>query len=94
MLKKFSIDYVIRPQHNERVDTHMTDDPVEAEDFLMHLLTSGARITEIRHDGKILSGSQFDQMMKVAAERVATLLLRESLNLDASEAKDRFGLAA
>lgn len=94
MLKKFSIDYVAMPKHNQRVYTHMTDDPVEAEDFLMQLLASRARIQEIRHEGIVLNRPQFDQMLKVAAERVASLLLRESLALDASEIKDRFGFAA
>ena len=94
MLKKFSIDYIAMPKRNQRVYTHLTDDPVEAEDFLMQLLASRARIKEIRHEGKSLSGPQFNQMLKVAAERVASLLLRESLDLDASEIKDRFGFAA
>lgn len=94
MLKKFSIDYVAIPRHQSRIFTHLTDDPVEAEEFLMHLLGSGARINEIRHDGKALSGPQFDKMVKVAAERAASLMLRESLGLDAAEIKNRFGFAA
>ena len=92
MLKKFSIDY--SPKHNSRVFTHFTDDPVEAEEFLMQLLAASARIKEIRHDGIALSGHQFDQMVKVAVERVASLMLRESLALDAVEIKSRFGFAA
>jgi hypothetical protein len=71
MLPKFSVDYIAMPKHNHRVFTHQTDDPVEAEGFLMHLLASSARIKEIRHDGKALSGPQFNQMLKVAAERIA-----------------------
>ena len=59
MLPKFSIDYIAMPKHNHRVFTHQTDDPVEAEGFLMHLLVSSARINEIRHDGKALNGPQF-----------------------------------
>jgi hypothetical protein len=94
MQKKFSIDYIAIPKHNQRVYTHLTDDPVEAEDFLMQLLASRARIKEIRHEGLALSGPQFNQMLKVAAERVASLLLREALDLDASEIKHRFGFAA
>jgi uncharacterized protein YciW len=94
MQKKFSIDYVAMPKHNNRLYTHWTDDPVEAEEFLMNLLVNSARIKEIRHEGKVLTGRQFDQMIKVAVERVASLLLRESLALDASEIKDRFGFAA
>ena len=94
MLTKFAIDYIVVPQHNKRITTHFTDDPVEAEDFLMHLLLARARITEVRHEGTVLTGSQFNRMLKTAAERVASSLLRESLLLDAAEIKDRFGFAA
>jgi hypothetical protein len=94
MLKKFSIDYIAIPKHNKRVYTHLTDDPIEAEEFLMHLLSSKARINEIRHEGNVLTGRQYDQMIKVAAERVASLMLRESLGVDAAEIKSRFGFAA
>lgn len=55
MLKKYSIDYVVMPKHNKRVFTHLTDDPVEAEEFLMHLLITSALIKEIRHEGLALS---------------------------------------
>src|SRR5712671_4456158 len=91
MLKKFSIDYIAMPKHNTRVYTHLTDDPVEAEEFLMHLLSASARIKEIRHDGHILTGSQFDKMVKLAAERVASRMLAESLAVDGAEIKRRFG---
>ena len=94
MLKKFAIDYITQPQHNSRVSTHYTDEPVEAEDFLMHLLLARARIKEIRHEAAALSGHQFDRMLKVAAERIASGMLRESLGLDADEVKFRFGFAA
>jgi hypothetical protein len=94
MLKKFSIDYVAMPKHGTRRLTHLTDDPVEAGEFLMHLLVAGACIKEIRHEGKALSGPQFDQMLKVAAERVASLMLMESIGLDPAEIKSRFGFAA
>ncbi len=94
MLKKYSIDYMVMPRHNQRVFTHMTDDPVEAEEFLMHLLITSAAIKEIRHEGIALSGHRFDRLIKVAAERVASLLLSESLGLDASEITARFGFAA
>lgn len=94
MLNKFAIDYVVFPHHGIRVFTHLTDDPIEAEDFLMHLLVTRARIVEIRHEGTAITGHQFNQMLKVAAERIAAALLRESLALDAAEIKDRFGFAA
>ena len=94
MLTKFAIDYIAFPQHSTRVFTHLTDDPVEVEDFLMHLLAARVRITAIRHDGVVMTSHQFDRMLKVAAERIASELLRESLALDGAEVKDRFGFAA
>lgn len=94
MLNKFAIDYITHPHHPSRVYTHGTDDPIEAEDFLMHLLSARARITAIRHEGADLTGVQFNRLLKVAAERIAAQLLRDSLNLDAEEIKDRFGFAA
>ncbi len=93
MLKKYAIDYTLMPQHNHRVSTHFTDEPVEAEEFLMHLLVARARIKEVRHEGAVLTGHQFDRMLKVAAERIASGMLRESLHLDADEVKFRFGFA-
>ena len=94
MLGNFSIDYVVMPRQNTRWLTHLTDDPVEAEEFLMHLLMAGARIGEIRHEGKPLTGHQFDKMVRLAAERVASLMLQKSLEVDAAETKNRFGFAA
>lgn len=93
MLKKYAIDYTIRPQHNHVVSTHFTDDPIEAEDFLMHLLVARALIGEIRHDGAALIGHQYDRLLKIAAERIASAMLLESLALDPSAVKSRFGLA-
>jgi hypothetical protein len=40
-----------------------------------------------------MTGHEFDRMLKVAAERIASELLRESLALDAAEIKNRFGFA-
>ena len=94
MLNKFAIDYIAFPQHSHRVFTHLTDDPIEVEDFLMHLLAARVRITAIRHDGTAMTVHEFDRLLKVAAERIASALLRESLVLDGAEVKDRFGFAA
>jgi len=93
MLKTYAIDYTIRPQHNHIVSTHFTDDPVEVENFLMHLLVARAHIGEIRHHGAPLVGHQYDRMLKIAAERIASAMLLESLALDPSAVKARFGLA-
>lgn len=94
MLSNFSIDYTVFPQHSNRVMTHRTDDPIEAEEFLMHLLAAKARILEIRHSGAALTKIQFDRMVGVAAERIVSMLLREALGIDAPEAVHRFGFAA
>lgn len=94
MLSKFTIDYVAFPQHNSRVRTHRTDDPVEAEEFLMHLLLGHADIRAIRHEGIELTGHQFDRMIKVAAERIMSEMLCDSLHVDAPDIKSRFGFAA
>ncbi len=94
MLAKYDIDYVIHPHHNKRVDTHRTDDPVEAEDFLMNLLASSARIHSIRHEGVELNKTQSDQMLRVAAERLAARLVGGALGIDTVEVKHRFGFTA
>jgi hypothetical protein len=94
MIPKFSINYITFPQHNKRIDTHHTDDPVEAGDFLMHLLVLGARISDIKHDGVELGPHAFDQMIKVAAERIASRLVCTSLQLDSVAVKHRFGFPA
>ncbi len=94
MLNKFAIDYVVFSQHNDRVRTHLTDDPVEAEEFLMHLLLAHADIKAIRHEGIELTQHQFDRMIKIAAERIISGMLGESLHIDAPAIKSRFGFAA
>lgn len=94
MIAKFSIDYVMFPRRGSQTSTHSTDDPVEAEEVLMHLLRGHARVLEIRHEGVALTRRQFDHMLKIAGERIVSELLRESLRIDAEEAKDRFGFAA
>lgn len=94
MLTKFAIDYTVLPQHQTRVLTHRTDDPVEAEEFLMHLLAAGARIIEVRHEGARVSDHQFDKMLRVAAERISSMMLCDSLGIDSIEVKHRFGFAA
>jgi hypothetical protein len=94
MISKYAIDYILFPEHNKHHVTHRTDDPVEAEEFLMHLLVSGARIVTIRHEGVELVPHQFDRMVKVAAERLIVRLLRSSLQLDGATVHHRFGFAA
>lgn len=94
MLAKFDIEYVIQYHHNKRVDSHRTDDPVEAEDFLMSLLRVGARIKAIKHEGVELDRTQSDRMLRVAADRLASRAISSALDLDAVAVTHRFGYAA
>ena len=94
MNPKFAISYTVFPEHNKRIDTHHTDDPVEAETFLVQLLTSGARILAITHDGLTVEPHQFDHLLRVAATRLAAELLSRSLHMDYAEVKHRFGFAS
>lgn len=94
MLAKYDIEYIINPHHNKRVDTHRTDDPVEVEDFLISLLAGGARIQGIKHEGVELTQKESDQMLCVAAQRLASRVLCDSLGLDSAAVKHRFGFAA
>ncbi len=93
MLAKFAIHYTVFPEHNKRVDTHYTDDPVEAELFLSQLLKGGARIFEITHDGVKLEPHAYDRMIKIASERLAGRMIGVSLKIDYAEVRHRFGLA-
>jgi hypothetical protein len=94
MIPKFSINYITFPAHNKRIDTHHTDDPVEAGEFLMHLLVLGARILDIKHEGVELGTHASDQMIKLAAERVASRLVCTALHLDSVAVNHRFGFPA
>lgn len=94
MIPKFAIDYVPLPRHRDLLVTHRTDDPVHAEEFLMHLLAAGAHIRAIRHEGVEIHRTQFDQMLKVAAERLASQMLCQSLDIEVAECRHRFKLAA
>ncbi|MDB6134824.1 MAG: hypothetical protein JWM59_3067 [Verrucomicrobiales bacterium] len=93
MLSKFAIDYIPLPGINTTTATHRTDDPVEAEEFLMHLLNAGSKLLEIRHDGVKLSPHQSDMMLRVAAERNTSAVLQKFLGIDGVEVKHRFGFA-
>lgn len=94
MLKKFNIEYMLFPEHNDRVLAYRSDDAVETEDFLAHLIASGARIKSIRHNEVELSRAQSDHMLKIAAEQVVATLLERSLGLDSAAIRNRFGFAA
>lgn len=94
MLHKFTIEYTRHPRSNEPTGTHRTDDPVEAEEYLMQLLHARSRILSIKHEGIEVPRSQFDHMLKVAGERLISESLRHALDIDTAEVRHRFGFAA
>lgn len=94
MLHKFTIDYTRHPRSAEPAGTFRTDDPIEAEDYLMQLLLARSRILSIKHEGAEMSQAQFDRMLKVAGERLLAEVLRHALDIDAAELRHRFHLAA
>jgi hypothetical protein len=94
MLTKFTIEYTRHPHSNEPAGTHRTDDPIEAEEFLMQLLHAHSRILAIKHEGVAIERAQFDRMLKVAGERLIAEMLRHALDIDAAEVRHRFGFAA
>lgn len=94
MLHKFTIDYTRHPRSHEPAGTFRTDDPIEAEEYLMQLLLARSRILSIKHEGVELAQAQFDQMLKVASERLIAEVLRHALDIDAAEVRHRFHFAA
>ncbi|MDR3406240.1 MAG: hypothetical protein P4L99_27400 [Chthoniobacter sp.] len=94
MLYKFTIDYARHPRSQEPAGTHRTNDPVEAEEYIMQLLHARSCILSIKHEGVDLPRPQFDQMLKVAGERLLTESLCHALDIDTAEVRHRFGFAA
>lgn len=94
MIPKYTIEYTIHPEHNKNIERHHSDDPVESEDFLAHLIASGVRIFDIKHEGVALDRTQTDRMIDVAARKLTARAIARALQLDAAEVKHRFGYAA
>lgn len=93
MQAKFAITYTVFPEHNKRVDTHYSDDPVETELFLSQLIATKSRIHEIKHEGVDLEPNAFDRMVRLAGERLVGRLIGAALKIDYAEVRHRFGLA-
>jgi hypothetical protein len=93
MHAKFAITYTVFPEHNKRVDTHYSDDPVETELFLSQLIATKCRIHELKHDGVDLEPNAFDRMVRLAGERLIGRLIGAALKIDYAEVRHRFGLA-
>jgi hypothetical protein len=94
MLHKFTIEYARHPRSQEPAGTHRTNDPVEAEEYLMQLLLARSRILAIKHEGVEIPRAQFDRMLKVASERLVSELLGHALDIDTAAVRHRFHIAA
>lgn len=94
MLAKYHIEYAMHLGRNAHVNHYQTDDPVAAEDFLVHLLEHGYRFHALRHDGLELPRHESDKMLKTAAGVLASRHLCTTLGIKPEEEHFRFGFAA
>ena len=96
MLKKYSVEYSLQlrkhspPEHH----TFYTDDPLTCEAYVQELLDHGMGIHAIFHDGVALPAHEFDRIVKVAANALASQRICASLNIKPEEERFRFGFAA
>ena len=94
MLTKYHIEYAMHVGRNAHVNHYHTDDPVAAEEFLVHVLEHGYRFNAIRHEGVDLSRPESDKMLKTAAGVLASRHLCVSLGIKPEEEHFRFGFAS
>ncbi len=94
MLAKYHIEYAIHVGRNAHVNHYQTDDPVAAEEFLVHVLEHGYKFHAIRHEGVELPRHESDKMLKTAAGVLASRHLCASLGIKPEEEPFRFGFAA
>lgn len=94
MLAKYHIEYAMHVGRNAQVNHYQTDDPVAAEEFLVHVLEHGYRFHALRHEGVALPRHESDKMLKTAAGVLASRHLCTSLGIKPEEEHFRFGFAA
>lgn len=95
MLAKYKVEYAVPFNgHGTIPHTQITDDPVACEGLLAELLERGFLIHNISHEGVVLPRVEADRMIKLAAGMVTTRRLCTSLQIDAVEARHRFGSPA
>lgn len=94
MLAKYQIEYAMHLGRNAHVNHYQTDDPVAAEEFLVHVLGHGYRFHALRHEGVELPRHETDKMLKTAAGVLASRHLCASLGIKPEEEHFRFGFAA
>ena len=94
LLAKYNIEYSVQIRRHAHSSHHLTDDPVEATEFLCDLLERGFRIVGIQHEGVTLSPNEFDRMVKTAAGMLTSRRLCQSLGIPVEEERYRFGFSA
>lgn len=94
MLAKYHIEYAMHLGRNAHVNHYQTDDPVAAEEFLVHVLEHGYRFHSLRHEGVELPRHETDKMLKTAAGVLASRHLCMTLGIKPDEEHFRFGFAA
>ena len=91
MLAKYHLEYAMHLGRNAHVNHYQTDDPIAAEEFLVHLLDHGYRLHAIRHEGVELPRTESDRMLKTAASVLAAHKLCTTLGIKPDEEHFRFG---
>lgn len=94
MLAKYHIEYAMNLGRNAHVNHYQTDDPVAAEEFLVHLLEHGYRFRALCHEGVELPRPESDKMLKTASAILAARHLCRTLDIKPEEEHFRFGFTA
>lgn len=94
MLAKYRIVFDVDPHHRAAPAQFTTDDPVAAEAFVADLIERRQRIREILHEGVALAGKEFDHLVKLGAQMVASRHLQATFGISGAEVNARFGLPA
>jgi len=94
MLAKYKVEYGVKFHGHTQQHNHLTNDPVECEQFLSELLERGFTINTLSHEGIELPRRQSDEMIKTSMGLLATRHLCTSLGIDSAEAHHRFGSPA
>ncbi len=94
MIPKYTVEYTAKLHKHAAPNHYSTDDPVACEDFLHELLDRGFLIQKIRHDGVELTPPEFDNMVRGAANILASRKICASLGIKPDEERFRFGFAA
>ena len=94
MIPKYTVEYSINLRKRALSGHHSTDDPVACEEVISDLLDRGFAVRAIKHEGVDLPRSEFDKMVRSAANLLASRKICESLGLRPEEERFRFGFAA